>query len=140
MKKLFILLISFVVFSAYSQEEKREVDFPMSVYDQINKVRNAKWNKNEMSIPDKIIEVTENGTLIRYEIPNDKNKSVYFYVNQKPYDYVLKVFDADKTDISTFFFKNGTFWCERHFQGDDGNFWVYHYSEKRFEGSLQIKK
>lgn len=139
MKKLFILLVACIGFSSYSQEEKREVDFPMSVYDQINKVRNAKWNKSKMSIPDKIIEVSENGKFIRYEIPNDKNKNIHFYVNEKPYDYVLKVFDNDKTDISTFFFLNGTFWSERHFQSEN-EFWVYYYSEKRFEYSMRIKK
>ncbi len=138
MKKQIILLISIIGITAYSQQEKKEVYFPITVYDQIMKIKNAKWNKSPMPLTDKIIEVTEKGKFLYYEIPSE-NKNVKFYVNNQPYDYMMIVSNDDKTDVSRFYFMNNTFWLEHHFQSDD-DFWVYYYSEKRFEYSMRIKK
>lgn len=137
MRNLFILLIALLGFSSYSQEVKKEVDFPMSVYDQVVKLRNAKWNKSKMSIPNKITEVTENGKFLRYEF-EENGKVIQFYVSPSPYDYVMSVSDFEKTNITTCYFLNGTFWCDRHFSSD-GQYWVYHYSEKRLESTIRIK-
>lgn len=138
MKKLIILLISIIGITAYSQEEKKEVHFPITVYDQIMKVRNAKWNKSPMALTDKIIEISKNGEFSHYEIPDD-SKTIEFYVNSQPYDYMMLVSNDDKTDVKRFYFMNDTFWLEHHFKSGS-EFWVYYYSEKRFEYSMRIKK
>lgn len=138
MKKQIILLISIIGITAYSQQEKKEVYFPITVYDQIMKIKNAKWNKSPMPLTDKIIEVTEKGKFLYYEIPSE-NKNVKFYVNNQPYDYMMIVSNDDKTDVKRVYFMNNTFWMEHHFKSGN-EFWVYYYSEKKFEYSMRIKK
>lgn len=138
MKKLFILLIAVTCLSSYSQEVKKEIDFPMSVYDQIVKFRSAKWNKEQMSIPNKITEVSENGKFLRYEFGTENDKIIEFYVNSSPYDYIMKISNKDKSDIFTCYFLKGTFFADRHFSFES-QFWVYHYSDKRLESTILIK-
>lgn len=139
MRKLLFLFLAVASFNVHSQEVRKEIDFPMSVYDKFAQYRGAKWNEIIFTVPNKIIEVSENGKFLRYEIDGTKDKQISFLTDVEPYDCIIKVSDTKKFDVITVYFIGGTFLAYRHSQ-DKSDYWVYYYSEKRFEGSFKLKK
>ncbi len=140
MKNFILMLFAFVCLTGFSQETRKEIDLPMPVYDCLVKIRDSKWNKDyKFPLPEKITEVSDNNGFLRYEF---SVKDYDFTINKKnPYDYVLEFTDKTKPYFSfTFYFINSSYSAINKFISDNGTFWVSFYTQKRFEGSMHLKK